>query len=302
MRQAPLQEILPWQADFLKAQRLPQEYVLQIERAFSAPFFQGCLHRIGANVPFVLGIYGAQGSGKSTLAEYLAKRHQAKGLGDCVVLSIDDFYLTKAQRQQLAQDVHPLLVTRGVPGTHDVTLLQATLNQLIHFTGPVSIPRFDKLADDRVPENQFDLVTTAPSLVILEGWCVGITPQVQADLIKPINNLERIDDPQGTWRTYVNTCLKRDYLPIWELLTDLWALLAPNFEVVSHWRFEQEARLGEVGDRVIMTPEQIERFIQHYERLTRSSLNEIHQVSDLCLPLDTQRIIAQVKQRTAAIL
>ena len=34
----------------------------------------------------------------------------------------DDFYLTQAQRQDLAQQIHPLLKSRGVPGTHDVPL------------------------------------------------------------------------------------------------------------------------------------------------------------------------------------
>ena len=296
MAQGPLQGILPWQADFIATHRLPPEYVVQIETVFSDRVGQDALHRIGAEGPSLLGIYGAQGSGKSTLAAYLAKRHESVSSGCCVVLSIDDFYFTKAQRQQLALEVHPLLRTRGVPGTHDTALLKSTLDRLAHFTGPVSIPRFDKLADDRVPETQFDTVTSAPSLVILEGWCVGIPPQDSADLTEPCNNLERIDDSAGDWRQFVNTSLERDYLPIWGQLDELWALLAPGFEVVSDWRLEQEVRLGAQRAQAIMTPQEVVRFVQHYERLTRSSLNSMPNLADLCLWLDPQRAITEVTE------
>lgn len=296
MTLGPLQGISPWQADFTATHNLPLEYVRQIEAVLSDRVAQDAMHRIGAKAPFLLGIYGAQGSGKSTLAAYIAKRHEPLSQGRCVVLSIDDFYFTRFQRQQLAHQVHPLLVTRGVPGTHDIDLLKTTLDRLINFEGPVAIPRFDKLADDRVPEDQFDRVTSAPSLVILEGWCVGIQPQTRAELLEPCNTLERIDDPDGIWRNYVNTCLERDYLPVWRQLDELWALLAPGFEVVSDWRMEQENRLGAGSDKPTMTPQEIERFIQHYERLTRSSLQAIPELADLCLQLDTQRTIDEVKE------
>lgn len=296
MMQGPSKGISQWQADFAATHKLSLGYVRHIETVFFDRLCQAALHRIGAIAPFLLGIYGAQGSGKSTLAAYLAKRHESQGLGDCVVLSIDDFYLTKAQRRQLARDVHPLLETRGVPGTHDIVLLETTLDRLIHFEGPVSIPRFDKLADDRIPGTQFDTVTVAPTLVILEGWCIGIKPQDQADLMVAVNSLERIDDPEGIWRNYVNTCLERDYLHLWKRLDKLWALLAPGFSVVSQWRLEQEIRLGAESDNPLMTPQQIERFIQHYERLTCSSLQSMPEFADLCLQLDNQRTIIEVTE------
>ena len=296
MIQGPSKGISQWQADFAAIHKLSLEYVRHIETVFADRLCQAALHRIGASAPFLLGIYGAQGSGKSTLAAYLAKRHASQGLGDCVVLSIDDFYLTKVQRQQLARDVHPLLKTRGVPGTHDIVLLETTLDRLIHFDGPVSIPRFDKLADDRIPANQFDTVSTAPTLVILEGWCVGIQAQSQADLTGSVNHLERVDDLEGIWRNYVNTCLERDYLHLWTRLDELWALLAPGFEVVSDWRTEQEVRLGASCDKPTMTPQEIESFIQHYERLTCSSLQSMPEFADLCLQLDNQRTIIEVTE------
>ncbi len=72
--------------------------------------------------PFVLGINGAQGTGKSTLADFIREFLGVAHDRSTMVLSIDDLYLTRAQRQALAKDIHPLLATRGVPGTHDVEL------------------------------------------------------------------------------------------------------------------------------------------------------------------------------------
>ncbi len=69
----------------------------------------------------VIGIAGAQGSGKSTLVRDLAERLAGDGLR-VATLSLDDLYLTRAVRQDLAARVHPLFATRGVPGTHDVAL------------------------------------------------------------------------------------------------------------------------------------------------------------------------------------
>jgi D-glycerate 3-kinase len=63
----------------------------------------------------------AQGSGKTTLARALATAATAQGI-TTACLSLDDLYLTRAERLELSAKVHPLLATRGVPGTHDVSL------------------------------------------------------------------------------------------------------------------------------------------------------------------------------------
>lgn len=77
----------------------------------------------------VVGICGAQGSGKSTLSEGLAALFRGEGVATAV-LSIDDLYHTKAVREELGRTVHPLLATRGVPGTHDVALGLKLLDEL----------------------------------------------------------------------------------------------------------------------------------------------------------------------------
>ncbi|WP_310473915.1 hypothetical protein [Sandarakinorhabdus sp.] len=108
-----------------------------------------------------------------------------------VTVSLDDFYLTRARRQALAAHVHPLFTTRGVPGTHDLPLLR------VHSDRPVSLPVFDKLADDRLPPQhwrQFDRI----DLLIPEGWCIGARLQLAARLTEPIDTLEAGEDPTRT--------------------------------------------------------------------------------------------------------
>ena len=40
------------------------------------------------------------------------------------VSSIDDFYKTLKDRNEMSSIINPLLKTRGVPGTHDVNLIK----------------------------------------------------------------------------------------------------------------------------------------------------------------------------------
>ena len=92
-----------------------------------------------------VGIGGGQGAGKSTLGQLIAAAAEARELR-VAVLGIDDFYLARAERQRLAKEIHPLLATRGPPGTHDVALLRRTLAALQR-PGVVTVPRFDNTVD-----------------------------------------------------------------------------------------------------------------------------------------------------------
>ena len=128
----------------------------------------------GTEVP-VLAISGLQGSGKSTLAAQVVALAEQRGLR-AAALSIDDFYLTRSQRQRLARQVHPLLLTRGPPGTHDLPLAHATLDA-IAARQPVALPRFDKLADERVAQAEWPRVSGPLDLLVFEGWFLGTPAQ-----------------------------------------------------------------------------------------------------------------------------
>jgi len=245
----------------------------------------------------VIGLCGAQGSGKSTTADRLAAKLEAGGHA-AAILSIDDFYLTRSQRKALAASVHPLLVTRGVPGTHDVKLMMRTLSNLLEAgaADSVPIPKFDKSRDDRVPEAEFTAHRGAVEVVLLEGWCVGARPQPEDALIAPVNELEREEDADGRWRRYVNQRLETDYADLFSLLDLRILLRSPDFETVYSWRAQQEAGLSRTGQSLSsMTDRELHRFIAHYERLTRWIL--LDEPANVIVHLDSRRvpILCQVR-------
>lgn len=238
----------------------------------------------------VLGINGAQGSGKSTLCDFLGLVLE-QGYGCRVAgFSIDDIYKTRAERERLARDVHPLLVTRGVPGTHDAGLGLATIHRLktaaSHTLTP--LPAFDKARDDRKASTDWPLFRGRPEVIIFEGWCVGTQPQSDDALREPVNDLERDEDADGAWRRYVNEQLKADYAALFGQLDRLVMLKVPGMASVFEWRSLQEQKLAAqtTGQHRLMDAAAIRRFIMHYERLTRHNLDEMPERADLTLYLD----------------
>lgn len=240
-----------------------------------------------AAVP-VFAISGLQGTGKSTLAAQMAARAKERGRR-VAVLSLDDLYLGRQARQTLAQQVHPLLATRGPPGTHNVALGCHLLDAL-RAGQAVTLPRFDKLADDRLPTEQGERIAQPVDLVIVEGWCVGATAEADAALLEPINALERNEDEQGVWRSYVNTALRTHYPALWQRLDALWFLQPPGFEVVVDWRWQQEQALANMQSRPAMLDRTgVARFVQHFERVSRQVLRTLPALADRVVVLDAQR-------------
>lgn len=241
----------------------------------------------------VIGINGCQGSGKSTLAALLQCWFQDHWRLPCALLSLDDLYLDHQQRQQLAHDVHPLLATRGVPGTHRVDLglkIISTLRKAAS-TAETALPRFDKSNDNPYPEALWPRWQGRPALILFEGWCVGASPQPAAELVVPVNSLEQTEDPDGRWRRYVNRQLSQVYAPLFQTLDYLVMLQAPDFGSVLKWRWRAEQRLPLNGSGRRMTRAQLNRFVQHYERLTRHQLTHLPQAADALLQLDKQHRI-----------
>lgn len=252
-------------------------------------FVDGLLEAASALGTRVLGISGLQGTGKSTLATQLADAASARGLRSAV-LSLDDLYLDRDDRRALARDVHTLLATRGPPGTHAIDLGLAVFDA-VRAGDAVRLPRFDKLGDRRLPESQWPLVHGL-DLLVFEGWCVG-TPAEDADaLAAPLNALERDEDPDRIWRRWCNAALARDYPALWSRIDRLLFLQPPGFDIVPDWRWQQEQALqaSEPG-RPGMDRAQIERFVQHFERVSRQALRTLPELADETVTLDAQRRI-----------
>ncbi|MGN2249450.1 kinase [Frateuria sp. GZRe14] len=239
--------------------------------------------------PYILGLSGLQGSGKSTLARVMKAGAETRGWATDV-LTLDDFYYPRGEREALAREVHPLLRTRGVPGTHEIELLLSVLAALPQASEklPVTWPRFDKGRDTRVPPSRWPKVTRPPKLVILEGWALGLRPQLQAALETPVNALERDDDPDCRWRHWVNKQL-RAYQPLWRKLDALIVLQAPSWDVVRRWRGEQEEALLARKAPLAMDAEAMVRFLAHFERLSRHALATLPALADSMVEYDEDR-------------
>lgn len=236
----------------------------------------------------VAGICGSQGSGKTTLSHLL--EHELARLGKrAVTLSLDDFYLPRADRLLLAQDVHPLCATRGVPGTHDMVLYQQTLDALSTAgpQGETRLPRFSKLDDDRMVASAWGSYRGRPDVVLFEGWCVGAEPLSSALLAEPLNALEASRDKDGTWRRWWNEALAHEYWPVWKDLAPLILIRVPGLESVIASRLRQEQGLAQAEpDKLVMDEAAVRLFVAHYERLTRHIWREMPSRAHLVIDRD----------------
>lgn len=235
----------------------------------------------------VHGLVGLQGTGKSTLAAQMAALAASRGIAT-VVLSIDDAYLDQPRRQALAREVHPLLATRGPPGTHDVDLAVQVVDGL-RAGRSTALPRFDKISDRRLPRREWPVVADT-RLVLLEGWFLKVPAQPAHALDKALNTLERDADPDGTWRRHCNTALAHDYVDLWAAIDRLVFLRGPGFDVVPAWRWQQEQSLQAANPgRQAMTRPQVERFVQFFERVSRQGLATLPAIADRSVAIDVRR-------------
>lgn len=225
-----------------------------------------------------IGLSGGQGAGKTTLCRLIVEA--AQHFGERVeILSVDDFYLSKSRREKLAQDVHPLFVTRGPPSTHDIKALSSSARDLLRGKA-VNVPVFDKGIDDRVGYRHIE---PGADRVIVEGWCIGARAEPDSRLRDPVNALEHSSDTDGIWRRSVNRALQTDYQGLSNQLDCLVFLRVPDMDAVRKWRLDQEK---ERDPSVRMNPEDIRYFVSHYERLTRWMWDDIANRADVVVWLN----------------
>ncbi|MAS97548.1 MAG: hypothetical protein CMF29_01240 [Kiritimatiellaceae bacterium] len=284
---------------FVNNEGLTAAYRKRAERYF-VPLAEKILDWKGSEV-FCLGMNGAQGSGKSTLARFLQLYLQELHGLSVVILSLDDLYLTRTERISLAETVHPLFETRGVPGTHDIGLGIAFMECCLEGKwNEACSPRFNKANDDREPSSHWLRLEKEPDIILLEGWCVGALPEPEEALRKPVNMLEKIEDPIGTWRHFVNTRLGAEYQHFYDMFSHWIVLQPPSFEAVVENRMKQEDQLrtqlhasGSKGSRV-MSDEEVIRFISHYERLTRWMWEVFPERADIFIQLKDNHVVKEM--------
>ncbi len=236
----------------------------------------------------IIGLSGGQGAGKSTITGILKLILKKKyGLNICV-FSIDDFYKTKNERLRMSQKKHPLFITRGVPGTHDLALLKQTIRKLKQKKfRTVLIPKFDKSKDDRYRKNKWQKIKTKPDIIIFEGWCVGTTHQNNNELKRPINLIEKKYDENLKWRKTVNNLIKKRYKNIFNKIDKLVFLKVPHFNYIIKWRWLQEQKMKlTTKSKKTMSKTEVKEFIMFYERLTKHMIKNYSKISDLTIFLD----------------
>lgn len=232
------------------------------------------LRQLTAHRPAIFAISGAQGSGKSTLAADLKLGLAQAGLC-CGVVSLDDYYLGLASRRTLARQVHPLLLRRGVPGTHQTERLLADLQR--HLQGqPLALPRFDKAIDDSIT----DLPLRRYDMLLIEGWCLGLLPVQATQLDIEVNACDLLPDA-ASWRHYQNDQLRHHYLPIWQWLKPMIYLQAPDWQTVCRWRQQQEMTLLQQRGTA-MSDAELQQFLLPFQRWTELMLAG-HLASDVAV-------------------
>jgi len=238
---------------------------------------------VTGTLPTLVSIAGPPGSGKSTLAKMLAAV-LAKSGRNCQLVSLDDYYLPRAERQQLCTRVHPLCAVRGVPGTHDLPLLLAHLDLLLSGSAaPLSMPQFDKASDDRRQQPQVCRFEKPLDYIVLEGWVCGMPPQSEAALLQPLNALESSEDHDLVWRRWVNLNAQKYHQALEQRTSSRWYLQAPHWCSVIDWRWQQEQELAQPA---LKTRQDVATFLAHFQRLVQHMQHTADNWADLIIPLN----------------
>lgn len=287
-----------WIADLCESEQLPPDYAGTVQPVVTALAADISELRMAESRPIVIGINGAPGSGKSTLALFLSEHLRREAHLSVACLSIDDFYLGKTERRELADKVHEMFATRGVPGTHDVQLAMKVLRGLVDTKAPATIrvPMFDKASDDRLPAAAWQEIETPVDVVIFEGWCMGARPQDSQALSRPINVLEEQDDGDGEWRRRANEFLREDYQELFDQLDALIMLRIPAFEKVLEWRGVQEEKLVQKSTAANREILQLERFVLYFERLSRHMLTTMPSYADTVIDIDDEHRLGELRR------
>ena len=250
--------------------------------------------------PLIVGLAGGQGSGKTTISSILSLILKKYFKLKVFKISIDDFYKTKKQREILSKNKHSLLLTRGVPGTHDIKIMLDFFRKIkTKNLKSLKLPKFNKANDDRYKKKHWYKLKSRPDVVIFEGWCVGDKPQSLRLLKKPINAIEKAYDKSLKWRRFVNLQLKTNYKKLYSQLDSLLYLKVKNFNLLKKWRIKQEEKLWLKAksrkNLKIMNKKEVINFMQTYQRITEQMFKDAPKYSSIIMNLNKNHQIHKIK-------
>ena len=195
-----------------------------------------------------------------------------------------------------------MLLTRGVPGTHDI-------NMMLNFFkkskskkfNRLKLPTFNKAIDDRFNKKRWYDLKKRPDVIIFEGWCVGAKPETNNTLKKTINSMEKIKDQKQIWRKYVNDQLKTKYRKLYSQLNCLIYLKAKNFSLLQKWRLKQERKLWIKSKKSlntkIMSRDDVLTFMQSYQRVTQNMFKYMPKYASIIINLNSNHQIKSAVYR-----
>ena len=287
---------------FIKLQETPKEKFKNKEKmikSFLIPVSFWIASKTKSKRPFIVGLGGGQGTGKTTITSIISIILKKYFKLNVFKISIDDFYKTRKERFLLSKKLHPLLMSRGVPGTHDINIMLDFFKKVKKSKfKSLRLPKFNKAIDDRCKKKLWYLIKKRPDVIIFEGWCVGARAEKNNTLKKAINSLEKIYDLKLVWRKFVNQQLKSKYKKLYNHLNTLLYLKVKNFSLLQRWRLKQEKKLWlknkKLSNNKIMSKKEVIRFMQTYQRVTQNMIKGAPKYASIILNLNSNHQIKSV--------
>tara|TARA_Y100000590_G_scaffold30787_1_gene34116 strand:+ start:154 stop:1080 length:927 start_codon:yes stop_codon:yes gene_type:complete len=287
---------------FIKLQETSKEKFKNKEKmikSFLIPVSFWIASKVKNKKPFIVGLGGGQGAGKTTITSIISIVLKKYFKLSVFKISIDDFYKTRKERFLLSKKLHPLLMTRGVPGTHDINFILDFFKKVKdNKFKSLRLPKFNKAIDDRCKKKLWYSIKKRPDVIIFEGWCVGARAEKNNTLKKAINSIEKIDDIKLIWRKFVNQQLKSKYKKLYNQLNCLLYLKVNKFSLLQKWRLKQERKLWlknkKMSNNKIMSKKEVSRFMQTYQRVTKNMLKGAPKYASIIFNLNSNQQIKSV--------
>tara|TARA_Y100001970_G_C14193769_1_gene836910 strand:- start:1108 stop:2031 length:924 start_codon:yes stop_codon:yes gene_type:complete len=290
---------------FIKSQETTKHKFKNKEKmikSFLIPISFWIVNKANKSNPYFVGLAGGQGTGKTTISSIITIILRKYFKKNVFKISIDDFYKTRKERLFLSKKIHPFLMTRGVPGTHDINILLYFFKQLKkNKFKSIKLPKFNKAIDDRYNKKFWYLIKKRPDIIILEGWCVGARAEKINTLKKPINYSEKMNDIKLDWRRFVNQQLQSKYKKLYNQLNCLLYLKVKKFNLLIKWRVKQEKKLWlknqKLSNNKIMNEKQVIKFMQTYQRVTQNMIKSTHRYASIIFNLNNDQEIKSVNYK-----
>ena len=286
---------------FIKSQETSTEKFKGKEKmlkSFLIPICFWVANKTKIKKPYFVGLAGGQGTGKTTISSIIKIILEKYFKLKVFKISIDDFYKTRKERLNLSKRIHPMLMTRGVPGTHDINMMLNFFKKAKSKNfKKMKLPNFNKAADDRFIKKHWYRIDQKPDVIIFEGWCVGAKAELVKTLKKSINSMEKINDKKLIWRKYVNQQLRTKYKDLYSQLNCMVYLKAKNFNMLQKWRLKQEHKLWLKTKKSsshkikIMSKGDVLNFMQTYQRITENMFKKMPKYASIVLNLNNNHQI-----------